>query len=144
MTTLNVVYLQYWVADLTIAEKTFFLTLACWKWLFVTLIKLDWTKMFLHFFQLTCLTYSLVISRWPCCIILKQPWRKPVQSPNDALMQNLHICCFQFSIWPGHCQMARHGALLCKCIANNQILEVQRFCRDFLDCKFIFTYHIKM
>jgi hypothetical protein len=39
--------------------------------------------------------------------------------------------------------MAGQGALLCKCIDDNQILEVGRFCRDFLDCKFAFTNHIR-
>jgi hypothetical protein len=48
-------------------KRFFFLTLTRWKRLFVTFIKLvDWTKMFLHCFQLTCLTCNLVI-----CIILK-------------------------------------------------------------------------
>jgi hypothetical protein len=40
--------------------------------------------------------------------------------------------------------MAGQDVLLCKCIVNNQILEVGRFCTDFLDCKFAFTNHIKV
>ncbi len=51
MTTLGVVYPQYWVVDLTTTKETIFLTLAHWKELFVTLVRLvDWTKMFLHCF----------------------------------------------------------------------------------------------
>jgi hypothetical protein len=40
--------------------------------------------------------------------------------------------------------MVGQGVLLCKCIADNQILEVGRFCKDFMDCKFAFTNCIRM
>ncbi len=60
MTALSVIGLliqQLW-------KRFFFLTLAHCKRLFVTFVRLvDWTKMFFHCFQLTCLIYSLVISR---------------------------------------------------------------------------------
>jgi hypothetical protein len=76
---LGVVYPQYWVVDPTATEQTFFLTLTRWKWLFVTFIKLvDWTKMFLCCFELTCLTCSLVISKWACYIILRHHYVKKI------------------------------------------------------------------